>query len=91
MSDIFLIKKPLATDKATRISSERKYLFVVQQSATKPEIRKAVKSIYKVDAVAVNIINIPGKSKRFRNVIRKGSGHKKAVVTLKPGQKIDTQ
>lgn len=91
MDSIFLIKKPLVTDKATRIANERKYLFMVQSNAAKPEIKKAIKAKYKVDPVAVNIINIPGKTKMFRNVRRMRSGYKKAIVTLKEGQKIDVQ
>ncbi len=91
MHDIFLIKKPLATDKATRGSSEGKYSFVVKSNATKPEIKKAVKARYKVDPVAVNVLNLPGKNKRFRNITGRHSGYKKAIVTLKAGQKIDIQ
>ena len=89
--NIFLIKKPLITDKATTLSEKGKYLFVVKAGATKPEIKKAVKEMYKVDSVAVNIVNIPGKTKRFRNVKAKQTGYKKAIVTLKAGQKIDVQ
>ncbi len=91
MKDIFLIQRPLITDKATALSSMGKYLFMVKSNATKPEIKKAVKDIYKVDSVAVNIVNIPGKTKRFRNTRKKQTGYKKAIVTLKAGQKIDTQ
>ncbi len=91
MSNIFLIKKPLITDKATRMGNEGKYAFVVESSATKPEIKKAVKALYKVDVTGVNITRKPDKTKRYRNVARREAGYKKAVVTLKTGQKIDTQ
>ncbi len=91
MQDIFLIKRPHLTDKATRASSEGKYLFVVKSAATKPEIKKAVKAIYKVDPIAVNTVNIPGKNKRFQNIKGRHSGFKKAIIMLKPGQKIDVQ
>ena len=91
MHDVFLIKKPLVTDKATRVSSEGKYFFVVKSNATKPEIKKAVKARYKVDPVAVNVVNLPGKNKKFRNVTGRHPGYKKAIVTLKEGQKIDIQ
>jgi len=91
MLDIFLIKRPLLTDKATQVSSEGKYLFVVKSGATKPEIKKAIHAMYKVDPVAVNTINIPGKTKRFQNIKGKHSGYKKAIVVLKKGQKIDIQ
>ena len=61
MINKFLIKKPIITEKATQMSSLRKYMFLVEKNATSPEIKKAVKEIYKVDTVRVNIINTPSK------------------------------
>ncbi|MBI2033556.1 MAG: 50S ribosomal protein L23 [Candidatus Liptonbacteria bacterium] len=89
MSDIFLIKKPWVTEKVTDLNKSGKYVFIVKPSATKNEVKKAVKEIYRVDAVNVNVINRRGKEKRFRNVYSEKSGYKKAIVTLRPGQKID--
>ena len=91
MSDTFLIKKPLITEKATDLASVGKYVFMVLPQATKPEIKKAVKELYRVDAIQVNITRIPGHPRRFRNIVGRKSGYKKAVVTLKAGQKIDIQ
>jgi large subunit ribosomal protein L23 len=88
----FIIKKPWVTEKATRLAEKGQYVFLVAATATKPEIKKAVKELYKVDAVAVNVVNRPAKRKRFRGVMRKtGGGERKAIVTLKEGQKIDLQ
>ena len=89
MSDIFLIKKSWVTEKSTDLSKIGKYVFVVKAGATKPEIKKAVKEVYKVDAVSVNIINRPAKKKRLGQLKGKQSGYKKAIVTLKAGQTID--
>lgn len=89
--DTFLIKKPLITEKATDLSASGKYVFIVGLSATKKEVAKALKEIYRVDAVKVNIVNLPGKTRRFRGLKSKKSGVKKAVVTLKEGQKIDVR
>jgi large subunit ribosomal protein L23 len=89
MTDAFLIKKPLITEKATDLSGAGKYVFVVKPSATKKEVQKALREIYRVDAVKVNIVNLPGKTKRFRGLKSRKSGVKKAIVTLKEGQKID--
>ena len=89
MSDIFLIKKPWVTEKATDLNKSGKYVFMVKPSATKNEVKKAVKEAYRVDAVSVNVINSRGKVKHFRNVYSEKSGYKKAIVTLRPGQKID--
>lgn len=89
MSNVFLIKKPLITEKSTDLNEIGKYVFIVKPEATKNEIKKLVKEIYKVDVADVNMINRPPKSKRFRGVKGQESGLRKAVVTLKKGQKID--
>ncbi len=89
MQDIFLIKQPRITEKSTMLNSANKYVFVVKSSATKNAVKQAVKELYRVDAESVNIVNIPGKMKRYRGVPSPRPGMKKAVVTLKEGQKID--
>jgi large subunit ribosomal protein L23 len=92
MAEVFLIKKPWVTEKSTRLSEMRKYVFIVAPRATKPEIKKAVKEAYKVDAVTVNMVNRPGKEKRFGQAFKGMTGaYRKAIVTLKEGQKIDIQ
>lgn len=86
----FIIKKPWITEKAASAGVHRQYVFLVERSATKPEVKKAIKELYKVDAVAVNMVNRPAKQKRYRGVMRNAdSGQRKAIVTLKVGQKID--
>ncbi|MBI3589156.1 MAG: 50S ribosomal protein L23 [Candidatus Liptonbacteria bacterium] len=87
--DYFLIKKPLLTEKSTALNTLGKYTFVVEPEATKNEIRKAVKELYKVDVLNVNILNTQAKKRRFRNLISRKGGYKKAIVTLKAGQKIN--
>jgi large subunit ribosomal protein L23 len=92
MAAPFLIKKPWVTEKSGAMNAAGKYTFMVQDDATKPEIKKAVKDIYKVDVVAVNVVNRPPKSKRFgRGLKGAQEGYRKAIVTLKDGQKIDIQ
>jgi large subunit ribosomal protein L23 len=92
MSDTFIIKKPWVTEKATNLSASGQYVFMVKSDAAKPEIKKAIQAIYKVEVVAVNVVNRPAKRKRFGGR-RKGvqEGYRKAIVTLKEGQKIDIQ
>ena len=87
--DKFLIKNPIITEKATQISSLGKYVFLVSKKATKQEIRKALKAIYKVDAQDVNVLNVKGKVRRLGRSVGVKPGYKKAVVTLKKGQKLD--
>ena len=91
MADLFLIKKPWVTEKSARLGEDGKYVFIVKSGATKPEIKKAVKDAYKVDAVAVNVVNRPPKRKRFGALKGVQEGYRKAIVTLKAGQKIDIQ
>ncbi len=92
MSDVFLIKKPWVTEKSTQLSAKGKYVFMVQPKASKPEIKKAIKEVYKVDAVRVNVVNRPAKVKRFGQGMKGRTGsYRKAIVTLKEGQKIDVR
>ncbi len=86
---MFSIKHPLITEKAYRLSSDGKYVFMVDSQTNKAEVKKAVKILYKVDPVSVNIINSRGKNTHFGSKFTKGKEYKKAIVTLKKGQKID--
>lgn len=83
------IKTILRTEKAVAIESQGKYLFQVASRANKVQIRKAVEEIYKVNVVSVNTAVLPGKRKRVRQEFGHTANWKKAVVTLKAGQKID--
>ena len=87
--DPFIIKKPWITEKSTDLNKIGQYVFLVKKNATKPEVKKVVKEIYKVDVVAVNIVNRPAKAKRVGQHFGMQQGYKKAIVTLKAGQKID--
>ena len=91
MADIFLIKKPWITERATDLTKMGKYVFLVRNDATKPEVKKAIKELYKVDSTSVNIVNRPDKKKRMGQTMGRQAGFKKAIVTLKKGQKIDLQ
>jgi len=84
-----LIKHAWITEKSTDLSGLRKYVFIVDRKANKSEIKKAIESIYKVKVSDVNIINTKGKQKRLGRSLGKTSAFKKAVVTLKEGEKID--
>ena len=79
MRDQFLVKKPWITEKSTHLGEIGKYVFLVKDNATKNEMKKMVKELYQVDA----------KSRRYRGMRSEKPGYKKAIVTLKAGQKID--
>ena len=84
-----IIKRPIVTERATDLNTIGKYVFMVENRATKNEVKKAIKAIYKVDVIAVNTVMKPAKARRFRNQPTMRPGYKKAIVTLKEGQKID--
>lgn len=85
-----LIKQPWITERTGDLSNLRKYVFIVDKKANKPEVKKAVESLYGVKVSLVNILNTKGKQKRLGKKIGKVSGFKKAIVTLKKGEKIET-
>ncbi len=64
MTDHLLIKKPWITEKATMLTTSNQYVFMVKSAATKPEVKKAIHALYKVDVVGVNMVNRAGKMKK---------------------------
>jgi large subunit ribosomal protein L23 len=83
------IKRIVITERSVALNDQGKYVFMVSTKTTKNEVKKAIKELYNVDAVAVNTISLPGKPRRYRNTMRLTAPQKKAIVTLKEGQKID--
>ena len=79
----------LQTEKGSTQLKDNKYLFAVRRDANKIQIRKAVEELYKVKVQSVNTAVVFGKMKRVRAQIGKTPDWKKAVITLKSGQKID--
>ena len=79
------------TEKATLLSeTQNKYVFRVTPSATKGEIKDAVQKLFKKTVIAVNTCNYAGKKKRERTASYGRKPHwKKAIVTLKEGDKIE--
>ena len=81
--------KPMVSEKASILTSEGKYVFVVNPKANKIEIKKAIQNVFNVRVKDVNIINMRGKNVRFGRVWGKTKDWKKAIVTLEPGEKIE--
>ena len=84
-----LILNPLVTEKSTQQSEYNKMVFSVPLTATKPEIKLSVETIFSVKVKAVHTILVKGKIKRFKGILGKRSNTKKAIVTLAPGNTID--
>ena len=84
-----IIIKPIITEKSIGKTTDNKYCFEVHPIANKIEVEKAVKELYKVEVISVNIINKRSIAKIFRGKNRgKTKNIKKAYVTVKKGQKI---
>lgn len=85
-----VIKGPLVTEKGTdQISSFNKYPFSVHVDANKADIKYAVESIFKVKVTNVHTMNRKGKKKRVRLKQGLTAAWKKAIVTVKEGDKIE--
>jgi len=90
MRDIyFAVKNLMRTEKGARIAPLNKYIFNVDPKATKIQIKNAVEKIYKVKVADVNTIKMRGKLRRLRYKAGYTPDWKKAVVTLRPGSKIE--
>jgi large subunit ribosomal protein L23 len=82
---------PRISEKSGQLSTKlNKYVFKITGPANKVEVKKAVEKIYSVNVVSVNMITVKGKSRNFGKTKGTTSGFKKAIVTLKEGQKIDS-
>jgi large subunit ribosomal protein L23 len=86
-----VLKTALLTEKANKLSAEYgQYTFEVYAQTTKHAIREAVEKTFKVTVTRVNTLTMPGKNKKSRQGRpSKTSEMKKAIVTLKAGDKIE--
>jgi large subunit ribosomal protein L23 len=84
-----VILRPLQTEKITDQMMWGQYTFEVSKDSNKSEIKKAIKAIYDVEPVRINVINMRGKAVRFGRTWSKRKNWKKAIITLKPGDKIE--
>jgi len=71
------------------LQEEYCYMFEVAKGATKHQIKQAVEKAFKVKVVKVNVMTVPGKLKRMGKRWVKSPSWKKAIVTLKTGNKIE--
>ena len=89
-----ILVRPILTEKMLKIQEdEGKYAFVVNKTANKIEIKKAVEKRFDVSVDTVRTVNVKGKSKQMntrRGITRgKRADWKKAIVTLRTGDSID--
>ena len=90
-SEFDIIHTARITEKATSLGAFNQYVLEVDCKATKQEIKQAVKSAFGKTALRVNTIRVKGKAKRSLRTGHQGrqGDYKKAIVTLKQGEKLE--
>jgi len=84
-----VILRPIISEKSYSLIEQNRYTFEVAKTANKTQIGQAVSDIFGVTVTGVNTMNVTGKPRRLRYAKGKTRDWKKAVVTLKDGDKID--
>ncbi len=84
-----IIIRPVISEKTTDLAGINKYVFRVSMKANKLMVAHAIRELFGVKPEKINIMNVRGKNRRLRYRTGKRSAWKKAVVTLKPGEKIE--
>lgn len=84
-----ILVRPVITEKATALGQNNKYVFEVAPGANKAEIKKAIEEVYGVRPVKINIVPVRGKEVRYGRARGKTKAWKKAIITLKEGERIE--
>lgn len=84
-----VIVEPIVTEAATAGIEKNKYFFKISARAVKSQVKSAIEKIYKVKVEKINTVSIPRKARIRGRVAGWKSGYRKAIVTLKKGNKID--
>lgn len=84
-----ILIRPLITEKNTLLGLQHKYCFEIDRRANKPLVKQAVETIFKVDVTAVNVVSMKSKSRRVGKTMGKTQPWRKAIVTIKPDQRIE--
>jgi large subunit ribosomal protein L23 len=84
-----VLKRPILTEKTDLQRDENQYVFEVDRSANKLQIKEAIETVFEVEVVAVNTMVMKPKRRRLgRKTITTRPAWKRAVVTLAPGERI---
>jgi large subunit ribosomal protein L23 len=85
-----IIRRPIVTEKGSALKDENNQLvFEVHPDSNKSEIKKAVEKLFKVTVLTVRTQNRIGKRKRLGRMVGRRKSWKKAIVTLKEGNRVD--
>ena len=85
-----IIKKPITTEKSTNLQQYNQYSFIVSKNSNSNEIKQAIESLFKVKVTKINTSILRGKIKSFKGTVGFRKDVKKAIVTLKEGNTIDS-
>jgi large subunit ribosomal protein L23 len=83
-----VLRRPIVTEKSSLQGERGRYTFEVHPQANKHQVKEAVEKVFDVQVVAVNIINVPGKRRRYGRHLSNPHPWKKATVRLAEGQSI---
>ena len=84
-----VLLRPIITEKTTVLTGADKYVFEVDLRANKNQIKEAIQVDFNVRVVDVNTMVMKGKPKRFGRKVTNRPDWKKAIVTLREGDRID--
>jgi len=84
-----VLRRPLITEKSTDLQALNKYVFEIADEANKPLVKQAIEKAFRVRVTGVNVVTVPGKTRRVGRRQVQTRSWKKAIVTLQPGDKIE--
>ncbi|NCT67433.1 MAG: 50S ribosomal protein L23 [Rhodanobacteraceae bacterium] len=84
-----VLRAPHISEKSARLQEINQYVFEVAPTATRADVKAAVEGLFNVQVQAVNLVNLKGKARSFRNRAGTRSNKRKAYVRLADGQTID--
>jgi large subunit ribosomal protein L23 len=88
-----VLRRPLVTEKSSYQSGRlNQYSFIVADTATRSQVKDAIETLYDVNVVRVNVINVPpkrGRRLRSRRLLVRKPAYKKAIITLAEGQRLE--
>lgn len=84
-----ILRRPIITEKNTILMEQNKYTFEVAKKANKARVKEAIEKAFNVEVECVNVITVPSKPRGFGRMKAPRPSWKKAIVTLKPGSKIE--
>ena len=85
-----ILKKPITTEKSTNLQQFNQYSFIVSKNSNSNEIKNAIETIFKVKVIKINTSIVRGKMKSFKGTYGFRKDVKKAIITLKEGNTIDS-